>query len=69
MGITREEIIWAYRCILGREPESELVIEGATSYPNFSSLRRAMIDSAEFQALEGSGAAHNTTLLKLSARR
>jgi hypothetical protein len=48
MPVTREEVIWAYRCILGREPESEDAIKGALFHPDLPSLRRAMMDSVEF---------------------
>jgi hypothetical protein len=48
MPVTREEAIWAYRCIMGREPESEKTIEGAMAFPDLPSLRRFMIESQEF---------------------
>jgi hypothetical protein len=46
--VTREEVIWAYRCILGREPESEEVIEGALFHNDMGTLRYAMFSSVEF---------------------
>jgi FkbM family methyltransferase len=44
----REEIIWAYRAILGREPESEQVIKACEKLPSFEVLRSNLISSNEF---------------------
>jgi 2-polyprenyl-3-methyl-5-hydroxy-6-metoxy-1,4-benzoquinol methylase len=48
MTVTREEAIYAYRLILGREPESETVIGHAMAAADLASLRRTFLDSAEF---------------------
>lgn len=48
MAITREEVVWGYRAILGREPESELVISQHMGAPAFSALRSALLNSQEF---------------------
>lgn len=46
--VTRDEAMWAYRMILGREPESELAIKGAQRAANVPALRRAFLKSKEF---------------------
>lgn len=48
MSVTREEVLSAYRLILGREPESETVIEQAMEADSLSHLRRVFLGSAEF---------------------
>ncbi|ATE64051.1 hypothetical protein [Rhizorhabdus dicambivorans] len=48
MSITREEAVFAYRLILGREPENEQVIEEAMAADNLAHLRRVFLGSAEF---------------------
>ena len=48
MSVAREEVVSAYRFILGREPESETVIEQAMAADNLAHLRRAFLGSAEF---------------------
>ena len=48
---TRVEVIWAYRILLGREPESEDVIQtGMTGHINRAGLLRAFLNSDEFRA-------------------
>ncbi len=49
-GLTREHVIWAYRLLLDREPESEDVIgpKLAASHDT-AELRRHLMTSAEFQ--------------------
>ena len=49
--ISREEVIAAYRLLLGREPESESVVTHyATEVADLRALRALFINSAEFQA-------------------
>ncbi|MES2497201.1 MAG: class I SAM-dependent methyltransferase [Pseudomonadota bacterium] len=48
MTITREEVIWAYRMFLGREPESEAVIEVQMGATDLGHLRQAFLGSEEF---------------------
>ncbi|KAB2643324.1 MAG: class I SAM-dependent methyltransferase [Verrucomicrobia bacterium] len=48
--ITREEVIWCYRTILGRIPESEEVIAGKMKLENFDQLRKIFLDSKEFKS-------------------
>lgn len=49
--LNRDEIIAAYRLILGREPESpEVVTRYAAEFDNLEDLRRLFFNSIEFQA-------------------
>jgi hypothetical protein len=47
--LTREQIIWAYRCFFGRKPESEQRIRDHSGYASWDDLRRAFINSVEFK--------------------
>lgn len=47
--LDREQVIWAYRCFFGREPENDDVIELHRHYPNWNSLRQAFATSNEFE--------------------
>lgn len=47
MPVTREEALWAYRMILGREPENEDVLKQST-IASRSELREQFLGSAEF---------------------
>ncbi|WP_340316754.1 class I SAM-dependent methyltransferase [Rhizorhabdus argentea] len=48
MAVTREDVVSAYRLILGREPESEFVIEQAMLANDIGHLRAAFMGSPEF---------------------
>jgi len=48
MSVTREDAIYAYRLILGREPENEKVIEQAMAAENLTHLRNVFLGSREF---------------------
>lgn len=51
MKITREHVIWGYRLFLGREPESDLVVEQKlAAVRSVDELRRAFVMSGEFRA-------------------
>jgi len=51
MKITREHVIWGYRLFLGREPESEEVVEQKLrTTSTVAELRRAFVMSGEFRA-------------------
>jgi len=52
--LPREDVLWAYRMILGREPESEAVIEGHRRHLDRESLRAAILKSREFLTRYGS---------------
>ena len=49
MSVTREEVIWAYRMLLAREPESEAIVETMMAAENLTELRLAFFGSAEFR--------------------
>lgn len=54
-GITREEVIFAYRMFFARDPEDEGVIQAAqAAWPDPAALGRAMAASAEFGLHHGS---------------
>lgn len=46
--VTPEEVVWAFRLILGREPESQLAIDAHTKIMGLDYLRMALLDSVEF---------------------
>lgn len=49
--ITREEVIYAYRLLLGREPENDAVISHyATEVGSLQNLRELFLNSAECRA-------------------
>lgn len=51
MKITREHVIWGYRLFLGREPESDLVVEQKlAAVRSVEELRRAFVMSGEFRS-------------------
>lgn len=53
-GITREDVAWAYRLLLDREPEGEAVIEAWTNAVETRiALARAIIVSDEFKLKSG----------------
>ncbi len=48
--VTREDVVYAYRLLLGREPESDLVVERVCAgSPDLGSLRRQFLASDEFR--------------------
>jgi SAM-dependent methyltransferase len=46
--VTPEDVLYAYRLILGREPESEAAVKGHLDAPTLSALRRRFMEAAEF---------------------
>ena len=48
--VTREEVIAAYKLILGRLPENEAAIRSHLHFSDVARLRRAFLDSAEFRS-------------------
>jgi SAM-dependent methyltransferase len=48
MSVTREEAIYAYRLILGREPENQTVVEQAMAADDLAHLRDVFLGSREF---------------------
>jgi hypothetical protein len=47
--VTRDEVIWGFRCLLGREPESEETIAAHCGVRNLEALRGFLLSSAEFR--------------------
>jgi hypothetical protein len=50
MSVSRDEVIWAYRLILGREPETEAAITNKLSHENVESLRTEFLTSEEISS-------------------
>jgi 2-polyprenyl-3-methyl-5-hydroxy-6-metoxy-1,4-benzoquinol methylase len=48
MPVTREEVLWCYRAILGREPESEKTFQEQLRHSNLNSLSKSLLRSEEF---------------------
>ena len=49
-GLTRDDVIFGYRYLLNREPESEQAIrDQMTFHPNLASFRAGLLNCAEFQ--------------------
>jgi SAM-dependent methyltransferase len=49
--VTRQDVIYAYRLILGREPENEQVIQDHLDLPNLAALRERFIAAPEFVSM------------------
>jgi 2-polyprenyl-3-methyl-5-hydroxy-6-metoxy-1,4-benzoquinol methylase len=49
MSVTRDEVVWAYRMFLGRDPENETVIQLQMEADNLDHLRSAFLGSDEFR--------------------
>jgi 2-polyprenyl-3-methyl-5-hydroxy-6-metoxy-1,4-benzoquinol methylase len=49
MSVSRDEVMMAYRLLLGREPESEEVIRDHTKSDSLQALRERFMRSAEFR--------------------
>jgi 2-polyprenyl-3-methyl-5-hydroxy-6-metoxy-1,4-benzoquinol methylase len=54
--VSRDEVIYAYRLLLGRDPENEEVIERHLNAPDCARLRDRFLGSAEFRAKFTGGA-------------
>ena len=48
MGISREEVLWCYRNLLGREPESDATVRSHLDSTSFRALVKAFVRSPEF---------------------
>jgi SAM-dependent methyltransferase len=48
MTVTRDEVVWSYRTILGREPESEDVVNIHLQSSDFPALRESFLRSPDF---------------------
>jgi len=65
MAITRDDVLWCYRLILGREPESESVVEACLKSRDLASLRASFFRSPEFLKEAPSARSAQCTLLPL----
>jgi FkbM family methyltransferase len=57
--VDRESVFWTYRLILGREPESEQVIQAFCALPDRAALVRAALSSPEFASKNPTAAARS----------
>jgi FkbM family methyltransferase len=55
--VSRDDVIWCYRNLLGREPESDMVIDWHSQFKSFRSLLEQFVQSEEFRAIRGAGKA------------
>ena len=53
-GVSKEDVLWCYRNLLGREPESDRVVEAGTNTTDFKALVLGFIGSQEFIAKHAS---------------
>lgn len=51
MGVTKDDVVQAYRLFLGREPENSEVIESFLSVGSIDQLRRIFLECDEFQTI------------------
>jgi SAM-dependent methyltransferase len=66
MAISKDDVIWCYRMILGREPESALAIKSHMAIGTVGALREAFLRSPEFVAkYRQTLAEHSSTSLPL----
>ena len=62
-GVSRDDVVWCYRNLLRREPESDAIIDGHLGTSDFKQLITTFLDSQEFRAMSsgvnlgGSGSA------------
>ncbi|MFO1337529.1 MAG: GSCFA domain-containing protein [Burkholderiaceae bacterium] len=61
MALTREAVVWGFRLILGREPESEEGIQAHLKLPDETTLISVLLRSSEFRA---SGRLSDTVTLR-----
>lgn len=47
-AVTRQEIVEVFRGLLGRDPESRVVVDQAMRSPTFAEFLRGVVGSAEF---------------------
>jgi FkbM family methyltransferase len=53
--VSRDDVVWCYRNLLGREPESDMVIDWHSRNESFRGLVEQFVTSAEFQTIRGAG--------------
>ena len=68
--LSRDEVIWLYRCLLGRVPESEQAIQlTLAEYNNFDVARSRMMSSREFNNLHMAPAYYRPDFSTMPATR
>ncbi len=55
MPVTRDEVVWAYRLLLGRDPENSAVVDNYGQVADLATLRRIFLNSDEYRARNGNG--------------
>ncbi len=60
LAVSREDIAWCYRHLLGREPESERAVQAHRHCPSFEHLVRAFVGSPEYVARIAGGPVSRT---------
>lgn len=60
--VTRDDIVWCYRNLLGREPESERAVRAYLGVRGFRKLVQYFVDSPEFAARPPGGKMHFAAL-------
>lgn len=53
LTVSRDDVLWCYRHLLGRAPESEDAVTAHRRFLRFRSLVQAVTDSAEYQGRQG----------------
>ena len=53
-GVSKADVVWCYRSLLGREPESDRVVEAGTKTTDFKELVLGFLGSQEFIAKHAS---------------
>jgi len=48
--LSREAVVWAYRYVLGREPEDDQVVDRHLHHADWEALRKAFMESMEFKS-------------------
>lgn len=69
MPVTRDEVIWAYRLLLGRYPESESVVQLHMQCMNIGALRENFMLSSEFSNILSSTKKSTFPLLPLDVAK
>ena len=57
-GVSRDDVVWCYRTLLRREPESEAVVKDQMVHESLRALVHAFVESREFQQMKGARAFH-----------
>jgi predicted SAM-dependent methyltransferase len=58
LTVVRDDVLWCYRNLLGREPESEEAVLAHLGFRSFRALAEHFVRSAEFSGLRRAGSAN-----------